>query len=57
MRDKGKFPDHLFSDLVLEGQTELGPKKAGVLPYVALVVGAGVMILGYVIFQTSAFTG
>lgn len=57
VRDKGKFPDHLFSDLLLEGQTELGPKKAGVLPYVALAVGAGVMLLGYVIFQTSVFTG
>lgn len=57
VRDKGKFPDHLFKDLLLEGQTELGPKRAGVLPYVAFGGGVAVMVISYLIFQTSVFTG
>lgn len=57
VRDKGKFPDHLFKDLLLEGQTELGPKRAGVLPYVAFGGGVVVMLISYLIFQTSVFTG
>jgi amino acid transporter len=51
VRDKGKFPDHLFSDLIPEGQTELPPKRAGVLPYIALLAGVVVMATGYYIFQ------
>ena len=39
--DKGKFPDHMLGDLVLEGETELGPTKAGVLPYVAIACWPG----------------
>lgn len=50
--DKGVFPRHMYDDLILEGQTELGPTKAGVLPYVALVGGVAMVILGYVIFWT-----
>jgi len=34
--DKGKFPTHMFDDLLPEGQTELGPKRCGPLPYVAV---------------------
>jgi hypothetical protein len=48
--DKGKYPDHMMSDLVLEGQTELGAKKAGVLPYVAIVCGLAVMMTGWYFF-------
>jgi amino acid transporter len=48
--DKGKFPEHMLADLVLEGQTELGPKKAGVLPYVAIAGGLASMMAGYLIF-------
>jgi hypothetical protein len=51
VRDKGKFPDHLFSDLIPEGQTELPPKRAGILPYIALLAGVVVMATGYYIFQ------
>lgn len=48
--DKGKFPEHMFADLVLVGETELGPKRAGILPYLSIVLGIGVMLLGYFIF-------
>jgi amino acid transporter len=48
--DKGKFPDHMLGDLVLEGQTELGPKKAGAWPYVAIAVGFAIMFTGYWFF-------
>ena len=48
--DKGKFPDHMLADLVLEGETELQAKKAGVLPYVAIVAGLAVMLTGWYIF-------
>jgi hypothetical protein len=51
VREGGKFPQHMFSDLLLEGQTELGPKRAGVLPYVAFFAGVIVMLTGYAIFQ------
>jgi len=48
--DKGKFPTHMFDDLIPEGETELGPKRCGVLPYVAVAGGLACMTLGYVIF-------
>ncbi len=48
--DKGKFPTHMFDDLIPEGETELGPKRCGVLPYVAVAGGLASMTLGYVIF-------
>lgn len=48
--DKGKFPEHMYSDLLLAGQTQLGPKKAGILPYVALLGGAASCALGYFVF-------
>lgn len=50
--DKGKFPTHMYDDLILEGETELGPTRAGVLPYVAVAGGLAMVILGYVIFWT-----
>ena len=48
--DKGKFPTNMMADLVPAGETELGPRQAGVLPYVALTVGLAVMLTGYFIF-------
>jgi hypothetical protein len=48
--DKGKFPDHMLSDLVLEGETELRPTRAGVLPYVAVAAGLSVMLTGWYLF-------
>jgi hypothetical protein len=40
----------MFADLVPAGDHELGPKRAGVLPYLALAAGFAVMMLGYFIF-------
>jgi len=48
--DRGKFPRDMYKDLLLPGQTELGPRRAGVLPYVALAGGVGAMLLGYFMF-------
>src|SRR4029079_16902824 len=48
--DRGQFPPDMGQDILLPGQTVLGPKRAGVLPYLALAGGVGVMLLGYVIF-------
>ncbi|MGH2872777.1 MAG: hypothetical protein ACRDL5_10015 [Solirubrobacteraceae bacterium] len=45
--DKGRFLEHMFSDLVLDGERELGPKRAGVLPYLSITVGVIVMLVGY----------
>jgi amino acid transporter len=48
--DRGRFPDQMFADLLPAGETELGPKRSGVLPYLAIAGGLGVMMAGYVIF-------
>jgi hypothetical protein len=48
--DKGRFPAHMFVDLVPAGDHELGPKRAGIMPYVALAGGLAVMLCGYIIF-------
>lgn len=48
--DKGKFPDHMWSDLLPEGETKLGPTTCGILPYLAVAGGLASMTLGYVIF-------
>jgi amino acid transporter len=47
--DGGKFPDRMLSDLGLEGR-DLGQRKAGILPYVALVVGVAVVLVFHWIF-------
>ncbi|MBA2127199.1 amino acid permease [Hyphomicrobium methylovorum] len=53
--DKGKFPDHMLSDLIPPGKTELTPTRAGILPYVALAGGVTSMALGYFIFWSGNF--
>jgi hypothetical protein len=40
----------MWSDLLLPAQTELKPKRAGILPYLALAGGVAAMFLGYFIF-------
>jgi amino acid transporter len=49
--DKGVFPKQMYEDLVLPGEKELSPKRAGVLPYLALLGGIGSCLFGYVIFS------
>jgi len=48
--DKGVFPTHMYEDLLLPGEKELSPKRAGILPYVALLGGVASCLLGYFIF-------
>jgi len=50
--DKGVFPKHMYEDLLLPSEKELSPKRAGVLPYAALLGGIGSCLLGYFIFWT-----
>ena len=51
--DKGRFPEGAMEDLGLVGQ-DLGAKKAGILPYVALVAGLGVVLISNWFFQLPA---
>jgi amino acid transporter len=50
VRDKGAFPKHMWGDLIPVGKTELGPKRAGIMPYIALLAGAGSAFIGWFIF-------
>jgi amino acid transporter len=50
IKDRGRFPEHMFIDLVPAGDHELGPKCAGLLPYAAIAGGLVVMMAGYFIF-------
>jgi hypothetical protein len=40
---------------VPEGETDVGPTKAGMLPYLALAGGALSCAAGYIIFWTGLF--
>jgi amino acid transporter len=53
IRDGGKFPDGAMDDLGLVGQ-DLGVRKAGILPYLALVAGLAIVILANWFFQLPA---
>jgi amino acid transporter len=53
VRDGGKFPDGAMDDLGLVGQ-DMGVKKAGLLPYLALVAGLAVVLIGNWAFQLPA---
>lgn len=43
MQDKGKFPKEAYDDMGLP-YGELGERKAGMLPYLALILGAAVVL-------------
>lgn len=49
VQDKGRFPDHMMQDLGLKGGS-LGERKAGILPYLTLAGGIGVMLLAHFLF-------
>jgi amino acid transporter len=44
VQDGGRLPDDALKELGLSGQ-DLGPRKAGILPYVTLVAGAVVVLV------------
>lgn len=50
IQDGGRFPDHMLADLDLQGQ-DLGEKKAGKLPYLALAFGGVLVLIGHYYFQ------
>lgn len=50
VQDKGKFPPEALEDLGLVGQ-DLGVKKAGILPYLALAGGLAVALFANWFFQ------
>jgi amino acid transporter len=53
VRDGGKFPAGAMEDLGLTGQ-DLGVKKAGVLPYLALLLGLAIVLIANHVFQLPA---
>jgi amino acid transporter len=50
VQDKGRFPDHMLIDLDLKSQ-DLGERRAGILPYLALAVGVAIVLFGHYYFQ------
>jgi amino acid transporter len=53
VQDRGKFPEHMLADLGLT-QADLGQKRAGILPYVALIVGVAIVFAANWFFQLPA---
>jgi amino acid transporter len=53
VQDRGKFPDHMLADLGLT-TADLSRKRAGALPYVALIVGAAIVLASNWFFQLPA---
>ena len=50
VQDKGRFPDHMLVDLDLKSQ-DLGARRAGMLPYLALFAGVAITLFGHYYFQ------
>ncbi len=50
VRDGGKFPAGAMEDLGLIGQ-DLGKKKRGILPYLALLAGLAIVLIANYVFQ------
>ena len=48
--DGGRYPDHMLSDLIPPGETEVTPTRAGVLPYLALAGNMLAIWVGYEVF-------
>ena len=53
IQDKGKFPDHMLSDLNVT-MADLKVRKAGILPYLTLAAGLAVVLLANWFFQLPA---
>ncbi|MBD9529616.1 APC family permease [Paracoccus sp. PAR01] len=51
VQDKGHFPREAMEDLGLSDHTDLGPRRAGRLPYLALLAGAAVVLFANWFFQ------
>jgi len=53
VQDRGKFPEHMLADLGLT-TADLSKRRAGALPYVALIVGAAIVLVSNWFFQLPA---
>ena len=51
VQDKGHFPREAMEDLGLSDHGDLGPRRAGILPYLALIAGAAVVLFSNWFFQ------
>lgn len=51
VQDKGHFPRAAMEDLGLTDQGDLGPRRAGILPYLALLAGLAVVLFSNWFFQ------
>ncbi|MEH7829158.1 APC family permease [Gemmobacter denitrificans] len=51
VQDKGHFPKEAMEDLGLSDHGDLGPRRAGMLPYLALAAGAAVVLWANWFFQ------
>ena len=45
IQDKGKFPEQMLEDLHVGSSGDVTTKRAGILPYLVLVAGVGVVLL------------
>ena len=50
-QDEGHFPREAMEDLGLSDHGDLGPRRAGILPYLALIAGACVVLVSNWFFQ------
>ncbi|MFT3731355.1 MAG: APC family permease [Hyphomicrobium sp.] len=50
VQDKGQFPANALEDIGLTGQ-DLGVRKAGILPYLALLLGLAIVLVANWLFQ------
>ena len=50
IQDGGKFPPEMLAELNLKGQ-DLGERKAGILPYMTLILAAAVVLTSHYYFQ------
>jgi amino acid transporter len=55
LQDGGKFPKEAYDDLGLK-EGELGERKAGILPYLALIAGGGRGALGQLVLRPASLT-
>jgi hypothetical protein len=50
VQDKGRFPHEMMEDLHVGGPKAVSQKRAGILPYLALIAGLAVVLIANAIF-------
>ncbi len=56
VQDRGKFPKRMLEDLGVRDEGGLGEKRAGMLPYVVLIVGAVLVVAANFLFDLPPIT-